>query len=115
MQLLRSVFLCFHGQTLQFANISILGGHLDPSNFKDVSKEIGHIYDSLEHVADYNIRPMPKIAMQAVKVVFWVSLAIATLDNSWKNINNFSNHTNIVWLGILVSMHLFGCGRSNWK
>jgi len=77
------------------------GGHLDPSNFKDVSKEIGHIYDSLEHVADYNIRPMPKIAMQAVKVVFWVSLAIATLDNSWKNINNFSNHTNIVWLGIL--------------
>jgi len=77
------------------------GGHLDPSNFKDLSKEIGHIYDSLEHVADYNIRPMPKIAMQAVQVVFWVSLAIATLDNSWKNINNFGNHDSLVWLGIL--------------
>ena len=83
-------------------------GHLQDSNFKDMSKEIGHIFDSLEHVADYSIRPMPKIAMQAVQVVFWVSLVIATLDNSWKNINNFSNHSNIVFLGILVSMNLFG-------
>ena len=71
-------------------------GHLEPSNFKDMSKEIGHIFDSLEHVADYSIRPMPKIAMQAVQVVFWVSLVIATLDNSWKNINNFGNHTQFL-------------------
>jgi len=76
-------------------------GHLQDSNFKDMSKEIGHIFDSLEHVADYSIRPMPKIAMQAVQVVFWVSLVIATLDNSWKNINNFGNHTHSVFLGIL--------------
>ena len=97
---------------LFFLDAKIIG-HLEPSNFKDVSKEIAHIFDSLEHVADYNIRPMPKIAMQAVQVVFWVSLVIATLDNSWKNINNFSNHAHPVFLGFLVSMHLFGFGRKN--
>ena len=99
---------------LFFLDAKIIG-HLEPGNFKDVSKEIGHIYDSLEHVADYSIRPMPKIAMQAVQVVFWVSLGIATLDNSWKNINNFGNHTHKVLLGILVSMNLFRCSRSNWN
>ena len=86
--------------------IFFLGGHLDPSNFKDVSKQISHVYKALEHVAEYNQRPMPKIAMQAVQIVFWVSLVIATLDNSWTNYNTFKNSYPLWLLGLLVS-HIF--------
>ena len=64
------------------------------------------IFNDLEHVADYSQRPMPKIALQAVQFVFWVSLVIGTLDNHHTNFDEksgFRKLHNPALLLILVS------------
>ena len=64
------------------------------------------IFNDLEHVADYSQRPMPKIALQAVQFVFWVSLVIGTLDNHHTNFDEksgFRKLYNPALLLILVS------------
>ena len=67
------------------------------------------IFNDLEHVADYSQRPMPKIALQAVQFVFWVSLVIGTLDNHHTNFDNkkFRTLTNPALLLILVSNYFY--------
>ena len=65
------------------------------------------VFNDLEHVADYSQRPMPKIALQAVQFVFWVSLVIGTLDNHHANFNKksgFREQYNTALLLLLVSM-----------
>jgi len=65
------------------------GGHL-PKEGKEIARHLIIIFNDLEHVADYSQRPMPKIALQAVQFVFWVSLVIGTLDNHHRNFDKYS-------------------------
>ena len=54
-----------------------------------------NIFNDLEDLADYSQRPMPKIALQAVQFVFWVSLVIGTLDNHHKNFDSKDERTGL--------------------
>ena len=66
------------------------------------------IFNDLEHVADYSQRPMPKIALQAVQFVFWVSLVIGTLDNHHSNFDQRSKTGyNPVLMLLLVSNYFY--------
>ena len=69
------------------------------------------IFNNLDHVADYSQRPMPKIALQAVQFVFWVSLVIGTLDNHHTNFDEKSGFrhkiTHPILLLLLVSNNVF--------
>jgi len=67
------------------------GGHL-PKEGKEIARGLIMVFDNLEHVADYSQRPMPKIALQAVQFVFWVSLVIGTLDNHHRNFDKKSGY-----------------------
>ena len=82
-----------------------LGGHL-PKEGKEIARALIQVFDDLDAVADYSIRPMPKIALQAVHFVFWVSLVIGTMDNQHTNFdinNGFRDVYNPVLLLLLVS------------
>ena len=68
------------------------------------------VFNDLEHVADYSQRPMPKIALQAVQFVFWVSLVIGTLDNHHTNFDKKSGFRELyhpALLLILVSYYFY--------
>ena len=60
------------------------------------------IFNDLEHVADYSQRPMPKIALQAVQFVFWVSLVIGTLDNHHRNFDSRDKRTGVAGNAFLM-------------
>ena len=66
-----------------------------------------NLFDKLEDVADYSQRPMPKIALQAVQFVFWVSLVIGTLDNHHTNWDNATKTNNNAFLMLLLVSNYF--------
>merc|ERR1719464_471618 len=77
------------------------GGHL-PKEGKEIARHLIIIFNDLEHVADYSQRPMPKIALQAVQFVFWVSLVIGTLDNHHRNFDSKDKRTGLAANGFLM-------------
>jgi len=54
-------------------------GHLLKEG-KVIAAVLINLFNDLEDLADYSQRPMPKIALQAVQFVFWVSLVIGTFS-----------------------------------
>ena len=82
-----------------------------PKEGKEIARHLIVIFNNLDHVADYSQRPMPKIALQAVQFVFWVSLVIGTLDNHHTNFDEKSGFrhkiTHPILLLLLVSNNFF--------
>ena len=73
-----------------------------PKEGKEIARHLIVIFNNLDHVADYSQRPMPKIALQAVQFVFWVSLVIGTLDNHH---TNFDEKSGFRWNGVTGITH----------
>ena len=61
-------------------------GHL-PKEGKEIASKLVRFKQDLEFVADYSQRPLPAIAAQAVKFVFWATLVVGTLDNTHDNLD----------------------------
>jgi hypothetical protein len=83
------------------------GGHL-PKEGKEIARQLIIIFNDLEHVADYSQRPMPKIALQAVQFVFWVSLVIGTLDNHHTNFDEKSGFRKLYNPALLLILDVLG-------
>ena len=78
-----------------------------PKEGKEIARHLIVIFNNLDHVADYSQRPMPKIALQAVQFVFWVSLVIGTLDNHHTNWDNATKTNNNPFLMLLLVSNYF--------
>ena len=61
------------------------------------------IFEDLVTVADYSQRHLPAFVMQAVHMVFWISMIVGTLDNEQRNINHFKGQRSYSLLLFLVS------------
>ena len=64
------------------------------------------IFEDLDTVADYSQRHLPAFVMEAVKMIFWVSMIVGTLDNDHRNAKNFRGQRPYSLLLFLVSQLL---------
>ena len=82
----------------------LLGGHIPQSTAREIVSGLTQIYNDLGIVADYSQRPLPNCVMQAVHMVFWISMIVGTLDNEHRNVTNFQGQQNYALLLFLVRM-----------
>ena len=85
----------------------LLGGHIPQINAREIVSGLTKIYNDLDIVADYSQRPMPYCVMQAVHMVFWISMIVGTLDNQHEMVMNFEGQKPYALLLFFVSQSLY--------
>jgi hypothetical protein len=98
----------FWVNTITFFSLSSIGGHI-PKEARQIVSGLTKIFEDLDTVADYSQRHLPAFVMQAVHMVFWISMIVGTLDNEHRNVKHFKGQRPYSLLLFLVSqlLHLF--------
>ena len=81
--------------------------------YKQIVSGLTKIFEDLDTVADYSQRHLPAFVMEAVQMIFWISMIVRTLDNDHRNVKNFRGQRPYSLLLFLVSQ-LLHYSFSSW-
>ena len=85
---------------------NLIGGHIPQINARRIMSGLSKIFEDLDTVADYSQRHLPAFVMQAVQMIFWISMIVGTLDNEHRNVIHFEGQRPYSLLLFLVSQLL---------